>query len=279
VVDYQSFVGDEPLEGGRAENVEIELGKGEAQQEIEVALVKARPGDAVTATVDYDDSTPNEKVRGKQVRFDMTVKALKKKVRPEMDDDFARAVSPEFAGLEALKERIAKDVEEVNQQQRDNALRTQILDTLRGLGQFEVPASLVEEESQSMVEDFKNRLRRSGMDPDQTGLDSAKLAEGFKTEAEKKVRAGIVLGRIAEQEGVDVAQADLDAEMGKMATHTGQPLSVVREIYIKNNMMPNLSARILEDKTIKLIIEAASLTKVAPEQLAKETEEKANEPA
>lgn len=276
VVDYQSFVGEEPLEGGQAENVEIELGKGQAQQEIEVALVKSKPGDAVTAQVNYDDAAPNEKVRGKQVRFEMTVKDLKKKILPEMDDDFARAVSPEFADLAALKERIAQDLEQVNQQQRENALRTQILDILRGLGEFDVPASLVEEEAQNMVEEFKNRLRRSGMDPDQTGMDSAKLAEGFKPEAQKKVRAGIVLGRIAEIEGVDVTQADLDAEMAQMATRTGQPLNVVREIYIKNNMMDNLSARQLEDKTLRLIIEAASIEKVDPEQLARETEEKAN---
>jgi trigger factor len=256
--------------------VEIELGKGQAQQEIEVALFKSRPGDNVTTEVEYDENAGNEAVRGKKVRFELAVKDLKKKILPELDDDLARAVSPEFATLAALKERIAADLDENYAQQRQAALRTQILDAVRGLGAFDVPQSLVEEEAQGMVEEFKNRLRRSGMDPDLTGLDSAKLAEGFKGEAEKKVRAGIVLGRIAELESVDVAQSDLDEELGKMSARTGQPLSIIRDIYIKNNMMPSLTARMLEDKTLRVIIDAATVAKVDPAVLAKETAEKEN---
>jgi trigger factor len=278
VVDYKSFIGDTPVEGGAADNLEIELGKGQAQQEIEVALVKSKPGDAVQAEVAYDESSPNEQVRGKTVRFEMAVKGLKKKILPELDDDFARAVSPEFESLAALKERVAKELSESYQQQKDQALRGQILDQLRDLVPFDLPASLVAAEVESMVEDFKNRLRRSGMDPDQAGLDGAKLGEGFKADAEKKVRAGLVLGRIAEVESLDVGQEDLDAEVGRMAERMGQPLGVIRDMYIKNNMMPTLTARLLEDKTLQVIKNAAVIEQVDPDELAKETQQIGNEP-
>ncbi len=274
VVDYKSFIGDQPVEGGAAENMEIELGKGQAQEEIELALVKAKPGDQVEAKVDYDENSPNEQVRGKQVRFELNVKALKKKMLPDLDDDFARAVSPEFESLAVLRERISSELAEAYQQQKDQALRAQILDQLRELGQFDVPQSLITAEIESMVEDFKNRLRRSGMDPDQAGLDSAKLGEGFRPEAEKKVRAGIVLGRIAEMEKVDVGQEDIDGEVGRVAARMGQPAGVVKDMYIKNNMMPTLSARLLEEKTLQVIKASANIELVDPAELAKETEEK-----
>jgi trigger factor len=278
VVDYKSFVGDKPLEGGVTDNLDIELGKGQAHQEIELALVKARIGDQVQVQVTYDENSPNEQVRGKTVHFEMTVKGLKKKILPEPDDDFARAVSPEFNSLTALKERIAKELVESYQQQKDQALRGQILDQLRELVKFDLPVSLVAAEVENMVNNFRNRLRHSGMDPDQAGLDSAKLGEGFKDDAEKKVRAGIVLGRVAEVESVDVSQNDLDAELGRLAEHMGQPRGVIHDMYIKNNRMPTLSARLLEEKTLKIIKDAAVIEQVDPEKLAKDTQQIGSEP-
>jgi len=275
VVDYTSFVGEEPVQGGAADNVEIELGAGKVPEEIDVALVKCKPGDMVEATVAYgQDDAPNPELAGKEVRFKFLVKQLKKKVLPELDDDFARSVSPEFDSLKALKERIAKELEDAYQQERDAALRTQILDAIRDLGEFELPASLVEEETRQMVDSVKQRLRQQGVDLQAADLDEAKMAEDFRPAAERKVRAGIVLGKIADQEKVEVQPEDEQAHFEKMAERTGQPASALKEIYNKNNMMSSLRAQLLEEKTLQAIKADAKIELVDPAELAAEIEQK-----
>ncbi|MCB2226117.1 MAG: trigger factor [Desulfarculaceae bacterium] len=279
VIDYQAFIGDEPLEGGTAENVDVDLGGGQSQQEIEVALVKAKVGDEATATVHYEDDHPNKQMAGQDVRFVMQVKGLKKKVKPELDDDFARSLGGEFDSLQALKDRISADMEEMYAEQRNQELRKQILDKVRELAEFEVPQSLVAEETEAMVSDFKQRLRQSGMDPDMAGLDDAKLGEDFKEQAEKKVKAGIILGKITALEEIESGQEDIDAEFEKMSSRTGQPAQALKDIYNKNNAMPSLTARILEEKTLQAIKAGATIESVDPAELAAKSGEESAQPA
>ncbi|RJX31663.1 MAG: trigger factor [Desulfarculus sp.] len=279
VVDYQAFAGEAPLEGGTAENVDIELGAGSTQQEIELALVKAKVGDAVEATVHFEDSHPNKTMAGKDVRFALSVKGLKKKMLPELDDDFARGIGPEFENLQALQDRLRKDMEEMYQQQKDQEVRRQILDHIRGLSQFELPSSLVAQELEEMTEAFKRRLQQSGLDPEAAGLEPAKLAADFKEQAEKKVRAGIVLGRISDLEKVEVGQEDIDAEFAKMAQRTGQSAEVLKDIYNKNNAMPSLTSRLWEEKTLQAIKTGVIINQVDPKELTEEKQAEAKKEA
>ncbi len=125
-----------------------------------------------------------------------------------------------------------------------------------------------------MVESFKRRLKSSGMDPQAAGLDENKLREDFRRDAERKVRAGIVLGRIAEQEGVEVSEEDVEAEIARIAERVGQPASVIKEIYKKNNMMSDLRAQVLQEKTLQLIKAGANIVLVDPAELAAEMAQK-----
>ncbi|MCB2187822.1 MAG: trigger factor [Deltaproteobacteria bacterium] len=270
VVNYQSFDGDAPVEGGEAENVDIELGKGQVPQEIEVALVKTKPGDIVEATVNYDENAGNPKLQGKAIRFKLFVKELKQKILPSLDDDFARSLSAEFADLASLRERLTKDLTEMYGEQKKGEMRKQIVDHIRDLGEFDIPSSLVESELDQMVDNFKSRLKNSGMDPEAAGLDDSKLREDFREQASKKIRAGIVLGRIAELEEVEVTEEDTTAELQKISDKTGQPLGAIRDIYNKNKMMPELISNILQEKTLQAIQAGANIEVVEPSELTGE---------
>jgi uncharacterized repeat protein (TIGR01451 family) len=256
-----------------AENVEVELGKGNVPEEIEVALLRAEPGQEIRTTVHYGDEAGNPELKNQDVDFVIQVKDVKRKLAPEIDDDFARSISPEFESLAVLKDRIRKDLEEMFQDQRDVAVRNQIMEQIRELGRFDVPVTLVTAEAKAMLEDFKTRLRRQGLDPAAAGLDEAKLLEDFKEQAQKKVRAGIVLGRISDQEKIDVTPEDVDKEIEKAASRMGQPAQIIKEMYMKNNMMPTLHARLLEEKTLQAIRADAIIEVVDPAQLASMTNE------
>ena len=279
VVNYQSFVGEEPLEGGEADNVEVELGKGQVQEEIEVALVKTKPGDMVEAKVEYDDNYQDPKLAGNTVTFKLLVKEIKTKKLPELDDDFARSVGPEFESMEVLKERSRTEMEKAYQRQKDQALHSQILDQIRELGDFDLPKTLVRDEAEELAKNFKQRLSQSGMDPAMAGLDDEKIIADFKPQAEQKVRAGMVLGQIADQLKVEVAEEDLDERIAQIAEQVGQPAQVVKEMYTKNNMMDALNADVMQEKTLQAIKADAKITMVDPAELAKETEEKAAQKA
>ena len=268
VVDYRAFVDDEPLEGGQAENVEIELGGGNTRPEIETALVKARVGEVVEARVEQPEDSSNKDLAGKTIRYQITVKELKQKVLPQLDDDFARSLSPEIESLEMLIERIKEDIEQRYQQEKETALRTQIRDQVRELGEFDTPQSLVEAEAREMLESFKQRMAQSGMDLSQAGLDEEKWLERFRPEAEKKVRTGIVLARIAEKENIEVEEKDIEDHFAKVAEDVGQPAEAIRQIYLKNNMMPSLNAQLLEEKTLQALKAAAIIEVVDPAELA-----------
>lgn len=275
VVNYQSFVGDEPLEGGEADNVEVELGKGQVQEEIEVALVKTKPGDMVEAKVDFDANHQDARMAGQTVTFKLLVKEIKTKKLPELDDDFARSVGPEFESMDALRERIKDEMEKAYQRQKDQAVHTQILDQIRDLGEFDLPKTLVRDEAEEMAKGFRQRLSQSGMDPAMAGLDDEKIIADFMPQAEQKVRAGIVLGQIADQLKVEASEEDLDARIAQIAEQVGQPAQVVKEMYTKNNMMDTLNADVMQEKTLQAIKADAKITMVDPAELAKEAEEKA----
>ncbi len=279
VINYQSFVGDEALEGGEADNVEVELGKGQVQEEIEIALVKTKPGDMVEANVQYDDNYQDPKLAGNKVTFKLLVKEIKTKKLPELDDDFARSVGAEFESMEVLRERISTELEKAYQRQRDQAVHTQILDLIRDLGEFDMPQTLVRDEAEELAKNFKQRLSQSGMDPAMAGLDDEKIIADFKPQAEQKVRAGMVLGQIADQEKVEASDEDLEERIALIAEQVGQPAPVVKEMYTKNNMMEALHADVMQEKTLQAIKADAKITMVDPAELAKETEEKAAQQA
>ena len=267
VISYSSFMDGEPVEGGTADNVEVELGSGKAQAEIETALVKAKPGDIVETTVSYDDNAPNPDFKGKDVVFKLVVKELKSKVLPELDDDFAKSVSPEFENLQAVKDRITADMESTFQEQKDMAVKGQIMDALREMAEFELPESLVDAEAEGMVENIIQRFRQQGMDPDQAGLDMDKMRDDFRPQAEKKVKAGIVLSKISDLEEVKIEEADRDEHFDKLSSQVGQPAKILKEMYIKNNMMADLAAQLLEEKTLRAIKADAIIELVDPAEL------------
>ena len=253
VISYSSFMDDKPVDGGSADNVEVELGSGKAQAEIETALVKSKPGDIVEAVVSYDENSPNPEFKGKDVRFKLVVKELKSKVLPELDDDFAKSVSPEFESLQAIKDRIKDDMEATFQEQKDMELKKQIMDALRDMVEFELPESLVDAEAEGMVESVMQRLKQQGMDPENAGLDMDKMKDDFRPQAEKKVKAGIVLSKISDLEEVNIEEADRDEHFEKLSAQVGQPAKILREMYTKNNMMADLAAQLLEEKTLRAI--------------------------
>jgi trigger factor len=144
---------------------------------------------------------------------------------------------------------------------------------VRELVEFDLPGSLVDEEIQSQMDNFKQRLKQSGLDPDQAGLSDEKLREDFRADAEKKVKAGIILGKVADLEEVEVSDEDVDAEFEKVAESVGQPAQALKQMYVHNNMMPSFRAHLLEQKTLQAIKANAKLEVVDPAELAEDTEE------
>ena len=265
VVDYQTFEGETALED-KVENADLELSPGVLLAPIAEALAGAEPGQSVEAFVDFDENVDNPALKGKHVRFVFSVKGLKKKELPEFGDEFVKATWPDMENAEQFRARVKEDLEQRFNQQREQNLRQQVVDKLDDMSEFEVPESLVKAEQEAMVNKFKQYIQGQGVDS-LPGFNDDVLMEEVRENATKKVKAGIVLGRIAELEKVDVEQGDIEKELEKQAQGMqGMPASAVREFYTKNNMMQTLVGRILEDKTLQHLIAAAKITQAEKSQ-------------
>ena len=266
-IDYQSFMEDKPLSNGTAEGVTVELGQASLMSSIEEALLGAQPGDQVQAIVHNDDNTKDPALRNKDVRYEIKINSLLQKVLPPLDDEFAKSINPEWNSLDDLQVALRQDLTTAAKEQQESALRRQIVDQLNGLGTFELPGSLVKAELEDMLKNFKNQLRRSGLDPEKAGLNEEQLKIQFAPQAERKVRAGLVLSRITEQEEIKVEESDLDEEIARMAQSMHQPPEFIKDFYTKNNMLSSLNAHILEEKTLRIIKDNAIITEKDPKEL------------
>ncbi len=263
VADYQTFDGDTPLED-LVENYEFDLTQGALLAPIEKALIGSKLGEKVEALVDFDENARTEIFRGKRVRFDIMPKALKEKQRPELTDEFVKESWPEVDSVDALKEKLATSLNQRQEEQGREVVRQQIIKQVAKLGDFEVPVSLVRAEQENMVRRFREYMQQDGIG-EIPGLDENTLLSEVEAEARFKVRAGMVLARIGQQENIEVKDEDIEQELLKQAGDS--PVEQVREFFVKNNLMGRLADSVLEDKILLFLKDNAKLDKIAPEEL------------
>ena len=263
VIDYTAFSGEDPLEGGANPNYQLEIGSGRFHPEFESSLIGLSSGEERTATVDFPEGHHNPKLAGKTIRFETKLLDIKEKVVPEADDEFAKDLGQEgIETLDQLKDRIRQELTDHAAQRSETALREQVRERLVELVDIPLPEGLVAHELDVMVRTMLFNLQRSGLTMEAMGLSEAKLREDYRPEAEKRVKVGLILDRIAKDRDLSVSDDDIQDRILSVARDLGQPPEVVRNIYNKNEMMEELRNSCLTEKTLKYILGAATIENV-----------------
>ena len=264
VLDYQGFVDGEPLEGGSNPNYQLEVGTGRFHPDFEAGLIGLAKDEEKEIEVEFAEDHYNPKLAGKKVNFKVKVVDIKEKRLPELNDDFAKDVAQDIEGLEDLTNRLREDLVAEAERRVQGLLNQQVREKLLGLVDFEVPESMVAQELDSMISSTEFNMKRSGFNLEAMGITPAKLKEEYHPEAGNRVKAALILELIAKEKGLEVTDEEVDDAVMKTAKSTGQPPEVVKDIYIKNNMMDSLKDSLLTEKTLKYILDAANIEDVPP---------------
>ena len=223
VIDFKGFIGDEAFEGGEAKGYELELGSGSFIPGFEEQLEgKVAPVDT-EVNVTFPENYQVADLAGKEAKFEVTVHDVKEKVLPELTDEFVKEFSKEAASTVAeYKEKLKEEIKLEKENLVEKSYSDKVISTAVENAKLSVPEKLVEQEVDSMFEQFTGNLSRQGLSFDLyqqfTGKGEAELKAEMKSDAENKIKTSFVLGEIAEVEKVEVTDADIDAEVKELAT-------------------------------------------------------------
>ena len=223
VIDFKGFIGDEAFEGGEAKGYELELGSGSFIPGFEEQLEgKVAPVDT-EVNVTFPENYQVADLAGKAAKFEVTIHDVKEKVLPELTDEFVKEFSKEAASTVAeYKEKLKEEIKLEKENLAEKSYSDKVISTAVENAKLSVPEKLVEQEVDSMFEQFTGNLSRQGLSFDLyqqfTGKGEAELKAEMKSDAENKIKTSFVLGEIAEVEKVEVTEADIDAEVKELAT-------------------------------------------------------------
>jgi len=231
------------------------IGSGSVLPEMEEAVIGLAAGGSRQTRVRFADDHRSEGLRGKAAEASVTVKEVKEKILPALDDDFAKSVGGSFETLDALKEEVRKGLQARRDGENRRALETAVLDAVLANHTFEVPEALVLRQVGHQIEHARDHMRRQGVDPDRVPWDYKKLLEDMRPGAEKAVKRALLLEAIAEKEGLQAGDADVDAEVERLALASQRPAPAVRRMLEQSGDLQGIRHTLGERKTVDFLIE------------------------
>lgn len=259
-IDFTLAVGGEEVKDGGGQGVQIELGAGQALNEIDEALVGKSVGESVTAEHTFPQEHPREDFRGKTGTFTIKVTDLKQKVPPALDDEFAKDLG--FETLVALRADIHTKLEKNAKDRSETVVAEQIVSKLNELNPCDVPPSLVEQQARIMEQEVMMSARRSGQ---RFTREQAQTLHGaIMADAERKVRAGLLMAAIARKNEFKVTDEDLEKGIQELAAETGKNVAKLRVEYREKSKRDILIGMILEDKILDFIESKSKITEGEP---------------
>ncbi len=234
------------------------LGDGSVLPEIDQAVAGMRAGEERSVGFRLADDHRREALRGKPGTAAVKVVEVKEKVLPELNDDLAKSAG-EFETLPALRAEALKQLEAHRAAENRHTLEEKVVDALLAGHPFAVPESMIVRQVVHQVEHARERLRRQGVNPDTMPWDYPKLMGELRPGAERAVRRALLLEAVAEQEGLAPAEADLDAEVEKIAQASQRPTPAVRRMMEKSGDLERLRLSLRERMTLDRLIEQATI--------------------
>ena len=256
VIDFKGYIDGTPFEGGEGTDFSLEIGSGSFIDNFEEQLIGLSVGDTKEVNVTFPENYGSEELNGKPAKFDVTVKEIKVKEVPALDDEFAKDAS-EFETLAELKEDIKKNLQKAEDQKAENEFEEDIITAIIENTKLDLPQVMVEKEIDHMMNDLENRLKYQGLTLEQymefTGNTPEKMRDFMKENAERKVKADIIIDAIAKAENIEATEEELKEkalEVAKM--YSGGDHEKMADLLIKAQK-PMLENEIRIVKTLDLL--------------------------
>ena len=248
-LDFEGFVDGEPFEGGKGEDYPLTIGSGAFIPGFEEQLVGAEIGKEVEVKVTFPEDYQAENLQGKEAVFKCTIKEIKEKELPELDDEFASEVS-EFETMAEYRESVKKSLTEKKEKDAKNAKEEAAIQAVVEDSEMEIPEPMLESQQKQMVDEFAQRITMQGISMEQylqiTGSSYQQLVEQVKPQAEERVRSRLVLEAVAKAEKLEATEEDYEEELKTMAEVYQMEADKVKELMRerdKRSIMQDLAVR------------------------------------
>lgn len=258
VIDFKGFIDEVAFEGGEGNDYELEIGSGTFIDTFEDQLVGAKVGEEKEVNVKFPEEYGREELNGKPAMFKVTVKEIKVKELPALDDEFAKEVS-EFDTIEEVKADIRKKMEEANELRAKNEFEEAVINAVVDNAKVEIPAVMIEKEVENMLKDLEMRLKYQGLDLDTyyqyTNSSEEKVKEYMKETADKRVKTELVLEKIAKTENVEAAEEEVLAKATELAKQYGEADVEKTAELLVSAQGAFLKTDIVNEKVVKLLVD------------------------
>lgn len=259
VIDFEGFVDGTAFDGGKGENYPLTIGSGAFIPGFEEQLVGAKIGEEVEVNVTFPEDYQAEELKGKAALFKCTVREIKEKELPELDDEFASEVS-EFETLAEYKEDVRATLTSKKEKEAKDAKEAAVIEAIVNDSEMEIPEAMLLTQQKQMVDEFAQRMQMQGISMDQylqfTGATYDKMMEQVRPQAERRIKSRLVLEAVVKAENIEASDADYEEELKSMAEAYQMEVDKVKE------MLPEKSAvQIKQDiavrKAAEFVVEKA----------------------
>ncbi len=268
-IDFQGRRDGEPLESLKGENTFLEIGAKRFVPGFEDNLVGMKTGEEKEFAVTFPDDYFDTDLANKEVVFSVTLKGVKTKKLPEVDESFVRYFD-RYETIEELKEGIRKSLEEENKAKEEADLRNLIIDKLLEKNDLAAPPTFVERQKIYLTMDLQRRMVAGGMSRKDAAELSTKMHDKFDEEATRMVKSILILKNIARKEAMTVSDEEVEERIGSIADKSGQTLEAVRKSFENEEARESLIDEILHKKIIDFIVEHSHMTTVQEESAPEE---------
>ncbi|MCD7806652.1 MAG: trigger factor [Lachnospiraceae bacterium] len=279
-LDFEGFKDGVAFEGGKGEDYPLTIGSGSFIPGFEEQLIGAEIGKELEVNVTFPEDYQAEDLAGAAAVFKCTVKEIKVKELPELDDEFASEVS-EFDTMEEYRADVKKQLLEKKEDEVKRAKENAVVDAVTANAQMEIPAPMIEYQQRQMIEDFSQRIQSQGLSFEQylqfTNSTMATMMDQVKPQAEQRIRQSLVLEAVAAAEQIEASEEEYQEELERMSKEYGMEIEAIETALgeagkkqVKDDLAINKAVQFLVENAIEVEPKAAEETEEAPASEAQE---------
>ena len=264
VIDFKGFIDGTPFEGGEGHDYNLEIGSGSFIGDFEQQLIGLEKGQSKDVNVTFPENYGREELNGKEAKFEVTVKDIKVKELPALDDEFAKEVS-EFDTIAEYKADLKVKAEKANEERATRELQEKVIGQVVDNATIDLPQVMVDREVQNMIKDLEQRLSYQGLSLDQyfqfTGSSAEQMKDYMKENAERKVRTDLVLNAITDKENLEATEEELKAKAEEVVKmYQSKDVDQMVDILLKSQAEA-LKADVVREKIVNMLVDSAKVNK------------------
>lgn len=252
-IDFEGSLEGKKIPEASATDYLLEIGSNQFVPGFEEQLVGERSGGAREIRVTFPEDYPKKELARKEILFRVTVKEIKTKELPSLNDEFAKSVG-DFETLEQLQSKIRSQRTTREENQAQAELRHQLIRQLIEKNPFDLPVSMIESELEWMVYNTEQRFAQQKIDPKKIGWDPEVGRTNYRPEAEQRVRASLLLEAIARKESIEIEESDLDKHFQKLSEQMKHPVEEIRQVYEKQGLLAGVRAELRHQKVLEFLL-------------------------